>query len=68
MYNITGVVTDGTPGHGPAIGGQPPARTGFQAEDGGIIVPPKGGVPMEYLIVLVILLIVVDSVLHNKKR
>ncbi|EDS11847.1 hypothetical protein ANACOL_01427 [Anaerotruncus colihominis DSM 17241] len=30
MYNITGVVTDGTPGHGPAIGGQPPARTAFR--------------------------------------
>jgi hypothetical protein len=43
-------------------------RAVLRPKTGGSIVPPKGGVRMEYLIVLVVLLIVLDSVLHNKKR
>ena len=59
-------------GKSPALrpGDRRPAarRGGSRAKDGGSIVPPKGGVRMEYLIMLVVILLVLDSIFRNKKR
>ncbi|NBI80233.1 hypothetical protein D3Z39_15460 [Anaerotruncus colihominis] len=50
------------------IEGQPPAGAVLRPKTGGSIVPPKGGVRMEYLIMLVVILLVLDSIFRNKKR